>query len=185
MVDKHPNAPRGHLVSTGWPSMRYSPDGEAQVFQSAADVPPGWEDSPAKHEVAKADGKVWRYVPQDIADALDAGVTLVPMLDTALPKDKAEEVLSKMAADAGVAVPKAEVAKLVKPASKGKPVNRIVTKAATPEVVKARAQAGVTIKGEDFPHDYLVSLANDRGIAIAAETSSQDIYDKLMAQPAA
>lgn len=178
MVDKHPNAPRGHLVSTGWPSMRYSPSGEAQAFQSAADVPPGWEDSPAKHEVAKADGKVWRYVPQDIADALDAGVALVPMLDTALPKPEAAIV-------AAMEMPKhltsREMPKhLVK---KSKPAQRVPLKAES-EAPKA-TQAGVTIKGEDFPHDYLVSLANDRGIAIAAETSSQDIYDKLMAQPAA
>lgn len=180
MVDKHPNAPRGHLVSTGWPSMRYSPDGEAQVFQSAADVPPGWEDSPAKHEVAKADGKVWRYVPQDIADALDAGVTLVPMLATVLPR---EPYLPADFAPMGVSKPDSTsgVAKLVKPAAKGKATARTALKTEAPKP----AQAGVTIKGEDFPHDYLVSLANDRGIAIAAETSSQDIYDKLMAQPAA
>lgn len=30
----------------GWPSCRYSRDGEARIFQSEEDVPPGWADHP-------------------------------------------------------------------------------------------------------------------------------------------
>lgn len=47
-TDKHPGAPRGLAIGQDWPACRYSPDGEAQIFQKAEDVPEGWEDSPAK-----------------------------------------------------------------------------------------------------------------------------------------
>lgn len=36
-----------------WPSVRYGPDGASAVFQSADDVPDGWEDHPAKVKAAK------------------------------------------------------------------------------------------------------------------------------------
>lgn len=32
----------------GWPSWRYGPDGQSQVFQSEDEVPDGWEDHPSK-----------------------------------------------------------------------------------------------------------------------------------------
>lgn len=48
MADKHPNAPRGHTVGTGWPSWCYGPNGEAAIFQTQADVPEGWADHPSK-----------------------------------------------------------------------------------------------------------------------------------------
>jgi hypothetical protein len=38
----------GHKVSTDWPSWRYGPNGEAQVFESASDVPKGWKDTQPK-----------------------------------------------------------------------------------------------------------------------------------------
>lgn len=31
-----------------WPSWRYGPNGESQVFDKEADVPKGWEDHPSK-----------------------------------------------------------------------------------------------------------------------------------------
>ena len=31
-----------------WPAWRYGPDGAADVFQRAADVPEGWQDHPSK-----------------------------------------------------------------------------------------------------------------------------------------
>jgi hypothetical protein len=33
-----------------WPSWRYGPNGEAQIFEKAEDVPKGWEDHPSKFE---------------------------------------------------------------------------------------------------------------------------------------
>lgn len=33
-------------VHQSWPSWRYGPNGQRRVFQSAADVPEGWNDSP-------------------------------------------------------------------------------------------------------------------------------------------
>lgn len=48
MADKHPNAPRGHQVSTGWPAWRYGPNEQAAIFQTEADVPKGWADHPSK-----------------------------------------------------------------------------------------------------------------------------------------
>jgi hypothetical protein len=33
-----------------WPSWRYGPNGEADIFESEADVPAGWHDHPSKHE---------------------------------------------------------------------------------------------------------------------------------------
>ena len=32
--------------SKSWPSWYYGPDGQSGVFQSAAEVPQGWKDSP-------------------------------------------------------------------------------------------------------------------------------------------
>ncbi len=32
-----------------WPSWRYGPNGEAAIFQNAAEVPAGWKDHPKKH----------------------------------------------------------------------------------------------------------------------------------------
>ncbi len=48
MADKHPNAPRGHIVGTGWPSVRFAQDGSGEkgTFNSAAEVPEGWKDTP-------------------------------------------------------------------------------------------------------------------------------------------
>lgn len=43
-IDAAPGAPRGHLIGTGWPAFRYGPNGEAQIFQKASDVPAGWHD---------------------------------------------------------------------------------------------------------------------------------------------
>jgi hypothetical protein len=37
-----------------WPSWRYGPKGEAEIFEREADVPSGWEDHPAKF---KEEGK--------------------------------------------------------------------------------------------------------------------------------
>ncbi len=36
-----------------WPSWRYGPDGAADVFESEADVPKGWQDHPSKVKDAK------------------------------------------------------------------------------------------------------------------------------------
>ncbi len=47
-IDKAPNAPRGHLIGTGWPAWRYGPNGEAEVFATEADVPEGWVDHMSK-----------------------------------------------------------------------------------------------------------------------------------------
>ena len=47
-MDKAPNAPRGHLIGTGWPSYRYGPEGQAKIFQSEDEVPAGWADHPSK-----------------------------------------------------------------------------------------------------------------------------------------
>lgn len=48
-TDKNPGAPRGLSTGQDWPACRYSPDGEARIFHSAAEVPEGWEDHPKKH----------------------------------------------------------------------------------------------------------------------------------------
>lgn len=37
-------APLGKQVGNGWPSWRYGPNGEAEIFQREEDVPPGWTD---------------------------------------------------------------------------------------------------------------------------------------------
>ena len=49
---KAPGAPVAY-VHQDWPSFRYGPNGERQVFQSAADVPDGWQDSPNFVTVAR------------------------------------------------------------------------------------------------------------------------------------
>ncbi len=50
-----------------WPAWRYSPIGEAEVFEREGDVPAGWSDRPAKgyhpHDIAagiKPDPVPWR-----------------------------------------------------------------------------------------------------------------------------
>jgi hypothetical protein len=35
-----------------FPSWRYGPNGQSAIFESAADVPEGWEDHPSKIEPA-------------------------------------------------------------------------------------------------------------------------------------
>lgn len=41
-------------MSDKFPSYRYGPDGQSAVFNSAAEVPKGWEDHPSKVEAAAA-----------------------------------------------------------------------------------------------------------------------------------
>jgi hypothetical protein len=48
------NGPPGRTVGTGWPSVRYGPDGQSQVFKREEDVPPGWQDHPAAQFVPPA-----------------------------------------------------------------------------------------------------------------------------------
>ena len=46
----------GHIEGSGWPSVRYGPNGENEVFTCEADVPKGWADTPdafKKSEAAK------------------------------------------------------------------------------------------------------------------------------------
>lgn len=42
-----------------WPAWRYSPTGEAKIFERAEDVPEGWEDNPnnfKKYEIKQSKG---------------------------------------------------------------------------------------------------------------------------------
>jgi hypothetical protein len=39
----------------GFPSFRYGPNDQAEIFHSSADVPKGWEDHPSKVKAEKAD----------------------------------------------------------------------------------------------------------------------------------
>lgn len=48
VIDKAPNAPRGHLHGDLWPKHRYGPDGASALFDRAEDVPEGWADHPSK-----------------------------------------------------------------------------------------------------------------------------------------
>lgn len=52
-----------------WPSWMYGPNGASGIFQSAAEVPEGWVDSPAKvgAELPKKKGKAEPKAPD--ADA--------------------------------------------------------------------------------------------------------------------
>lgn len=52
---KQPGAPAAY-VHQAWPSFRYGPNGETQVFQRAEDVPEGWRDSPDFVTAAKEAG---------------------------------------------------------------------------------------------------------------------------------
>lgn len=36
-----------------WPAWYYGPNGEAEIFQKAEDVPKGWQDHPGKHKARK------------------------------------------------------------------------------------------------------------------------------------
>jgi hypothetical protein len=36
-----------------WPSWRYGPDGDARIFQNAAEVPKGWKEHPGAFEAAE------------------------------------------------------------------------------------------------------------------------------------
>lgn len=68
--------PAPEYVFKAFPSYRYGPNGEAEVFESEADVPEGWLDHPAKFNapeadapVAKADGKPTRAPRKPKAEA--------------------------------------------------------------------------------------------------------------------
>lgn len=52
-------SPKGPHVA--WPSWRYGPNGESEIFKSAADVPDGWKDHPRKHKPG--------YVPEPAIDS--------------------------------------------------------------------------------------------------------------------
>lgn len=52
---KQPGAPVPY-VHQDWPSFRYGPNGERQVFQRPEDVPEGWQDSPNFVAAAKEIG---------------------------------------------------------------------------------------------------------------------------------
>jgi len=52
---KAPGAPQPY-VHQAWPSFRYGPNGEKQIFQRAEDVPEGWRDSPDFVTAAKEIG---------------------------------------------------------------------------------------------------------------------------------
>jgi len=42
------------MEKQNWPSWRYGPKGEAQVFEKAGDVPAGWKEHPSEHGATKA-----------------------------------------------------------------------------------------------------------------------------------
>lgn len=78
-------------VHQSWPSWRFGPNGESQIFQSEDEVPEGWQDSPAKLKgipqkpevVARGDGTDAPSVEAKI-DTLMQGNTqggLVKMLE--------------------------------------------------------------------------------------------------------
>ncbi len=46
-------SPKGPHVA--WPSWRYGPNQEAEIFQRAEDVPAGWKDHPRKHDADYAE----------------------------------------------------------------------------------------------------------------------------------
>lgn len=54
---KSPDKPKGY-VHQDWPSFRYGPNGERQVFQRPEDVPEGWQDSPNFVQAAREAGAV-------------------------------------------------------------------------------------------------------------------------------
>jgi len=54
-----------------WPSWRYGPNGEAEIFEKAEDVPKGWQDHPSKFK-RREKGEVEK---EDDGDADLGGLT--------------------------------------------------------------------------------------------------------------
>lgn len=64
-----------------WPAVRYGPNGQADIFQSADEVPEGWVDHPSKigkktsdiirdeHGEGEGEGEELKLTAQDIAEA--------------------------------------------------------------------------------------------------------------------
>jgi len=55
--------PTGEKVS--WPAWYYGPDGRAEIFKSAEEVPSGWEDHPSKVKAPKGKGAAKEPVVTD------------------------------------------------------------------------------------------------------------------------
>lgn len=51
-TDKRRQGPPPYVFQA-WPSWRYGPDGQSEIFQSEDEVPSGWEDHPSKVGKAK------------------------------------------------------------------------------------------------------------------------------------
>ena len=59
-----------------WPSWRYGPNGEAEIFQSAADVPYGWVARPGQVFVPPEAPPI--LDPEDLARQLEARGIIAP-----------------------------------------------------------------------------------------------------------
>ena len=63
-----------------WPSFRYGPDEQAQIFERAEDVPAGWADHPSKVNAGKKDDTSERRLPRpELMEALrQRGIQFAP-----------------------------------------------------------------------------------------------------------
>lgn len=86
-----------------WPSWRYGPNGEAQIFDHADEVPTGWEDHPSKignetdkkaaKEPAKSDDKAAKAAERAAARAATKAAKEAVKTDyTVLNREELEKV---------------------------------------------------------------------------------------------
>ena len=84
--------PAQPYVFQAFPSYRYGPNGEAEVFESEADVPEGWLDHPSKFNAPEADAPTAKATPQKRQTAAEK--------KAAAAEAAAAEAAAKAAADA-------------------------------------------------------------------------------------
>lgn len=91
---------RKAIKPTMWPSWKYGPNGEAEIFDKSADVPVGWMDAPFSEDALKGPEKGRKLDPQELTEALvERGVKVDPRW----PAVHLEKLLAEMTDDSTAA----------------------------------------------------------------------------------
>ncbi len=84
--------PAQPYVFQAFPSYRYGPNGEAEVFESEADVPEGWLDHPSKFNAPEADAPTAKVTPQKRQTAAEKKAAAAEAADADLDSKTDEEL---------------------------------------------------------------------------------------------
>jgi hypothetical protein len=93
-------------VFQAWPSWRYGPNGEAEIFESEDQVPEGWLDHPAKFDTnspqARADAEAVAKRQEALQKEDEAANTLEALIDNFSQKELAEHLAAMQAENSSI-----------------------------------------------------------------------------------